>query len=199
MVGIRGSRDQHWSIVRAIAVAPEWPDRERFLRLVHGCAGAAGVFRPARHDLVLSREDIEPLRTVFADHMHRGAAARASGIFRFDANLNPRQVLGQRPRPVRGFSERAFRSAGSALPCSASLAHAAAGRLFVEQLEVHWGATSETPGRHSDVAFSALGQVGEFAWCAAIKVRKRTTLLIVIAAAFSSRSPRYTRRSSARK
>ena len=93
---------------------------------------------------------------------------------------------------MRGFSERAFRSAGSALPCSASLAHAAAGRLFVEQLEVHWGATSETPGRHSDVAFSALGQVGEFAWCAAIKVRKRTTLLIVIAAAFSSRSPRYT-------
>ena len=98
MVGIRGSRDQHWWIVRAIAVAPEWPDRERFLRLVHGCAGAAGVFRPARHDLVLCRDDIEPLRTVFADHMHRGAAARASGIFRFDANLNPRQVLGGRAR-----------------------------------------------------------------------------------------------------
>jgi len=161
VVGIRGSRDQHWSIMRAIAVAPEWPDRERFLRLVHGCS-------TGKRYLPVRRQS-QP-------------AAGARG-----------------PRPVRGFSERAFRSAGSALPCSASLAHAAAGRLFVEQLEVHWGATSETPGRHSDVAFSALGQVGEFAWCAAIKVRKRTTLLIVIAAAFSSRSPRYTRRSSARK
>jgi hypothetical protein len=45
------------------------------------------------------------------------------------------------------------------------------------------------PDRHSDVAFSALGQVGELAWCAAIKVRKRTTLLIVIAAAFRIASP----------
>src|SRR5215469_2229436 len=39
------------------------------------------------------------LRTVFADHMHRAAAARASGLFRFDDNLNPRQVLGQRAPP----------------------------------------------------------------------------------------------------
>jgi len=31
--------------------------------------------------------------------MHRAAAARASGIFRFDDNLNPRQVLGQRAAP----------------------------------------------------------------------------------------------------
>jgi len=31
--------------------------------------------------------------------MHRAAAARRSGIFRFDDNLNPRQVLGQRAPP----------------------------------------------------------------------------------------------------
>jgi len=43
--------------------------------------------------------DVDPLRTVFADHMHRAAAARAGGIFRFDDNLNPRQVLGQRAPP----------------------------------------------------------------------------------------------------
>jgi len=44
----------------------------------------------------LRRDDVEPLRTVFADHMHRAAAAAtASGIFRFDDDLDPRQVLGQ--------------------------------------------------------------------------------------------------------
>ena len=60
-------------------------------------ACAAGVFRPPRHDhLVLRRNDVEPLRAIFADHVHRAAAAWAGGIFRFDDDLDPRQVLGQR-------------------------------------------------------------------------------------------------------
>jgi len=42
----------------------------------------------------LRRDDVEPLRAVFADHMHRVAAARAGGIFRFDRNALPRQDLG---------------------------------------------------------------------------------------------------------
>jgi hypothetical protein len=46
--------------------------------------------------LVLRRDDVEPLRAIFADHVHRAAAARARGIFRFDDDLDPRQVLGQR-------------------------------------------------------------------------------------------------------
>jgi hypothetical protein len=49
--------------------------------------------------LVLRRDDVEPLRAVFADHMHRAAAARADGIFRFDDDLDPRQMLGQRAAP----------------------------------------------------------------------------------------------------
>ena len=36
------------------------------------------------------------LRAVFADHMHRAAAARTGVLFRFDDDLDPRQVLGQR-------------------------------------------------------------------------------------------------------
>jgi hypothetical protein len=35
--------------------------------------------------------------------MHRAAAARASGIFRFDDNLNLRQVLGQSAPPGAPF------------------------------------------------------------------------------------------------
>ena len=58
---------------------------------------AAGVFRPARDDhLVLRRDDVEPLRAIFADHMHRSAAARAGGILRLDDDLDPRQVVGKR-------------------------------------------------------------------------------------------------------
>jgi hypothetical protein len=77
-------------------------DQPRRRRRLHDCplAAAAGVFRPPRHDhLVLRRDDIEPLRAVFADHMHRAAAARAGGIFRFDDDLDPRQMLGQRAAP----------------------------------------------------------------------------------------------------
>jgi hypothetical protein len=46
--------------------------------------------------LVLRRDDVEPLRAVFADHMHRPAAARAGGVFRLDDDLDPRQTLRQR-------------------------------------------------------------------------------------------------------
>ncbi len=46
--------------------------------------------------LVLCRDDVEPLRAIFADDMHRAAAARASSVLRLDDNLDPRQVVGQR-------------------------------------------------------------------------------------------------------
>jgi hypothetical protein len=77
-------------------------DQPRRRRCLDHCplAAAAGVFRPARDDhLVLRWDDVEPLRAVFADHMHRAAAARTDGIFRFDDDLDPRQMLGQRAAP----------------------------------------------------------------------------------------------------
>ena len=77
-------------------------DQPRRCRRLHHrpLAGAAGVFRPARHDhFVLRRDDVEPLRAIFADHMHRAAAAWTGGIFRFDDDLDPRQMLGQRTAP----------------------------------------------------------------------------------------------------
>jgi hypothetical protein len=77
-------------------------DQPRWRRRLHHrpLAGAAGVFRPARHDhLILRRDDVESLRAVSADHVHRAATARAGGIFRFDDDLDPRQVLRQRPAP----------------------------------------------------------------------------------------------------
>jgi hypothetical protein len=75
------------------------PCRRR--RLDHAVlAGAAGVFRAARDDHpVLRRNDVEPLRAILADHMHRAAAARAGGIFRIDNDLDPRQVLRQCTAP----------------------------------------------------------------------------------------------------
>ncbi len=75
-------------------------DQPRRRRCLHHrfLAGAAGVFRPAGDDhLVLRGDDVEPLRAIFADHMHRAAAARAGGVFRFDDDFDPRQVLRQRP------------------------------------------------------------------------------------------------------
>ena len=41
----------------------------------------------------------EPLRAVFADHMHRAAAAWTGGVFRLDDDLDPRQMLRQRAAP----------------------------------------------------------------------------------------------------
>jgi hypothetical protein len=62
-----------------------WRLDHRFL------AGAAGVFRAARDDNpVLCRDDVEPLRAILPDHMHRAAAARAGGVFRRDDDLDPR-------------------------------------------------------------------------------------------------------------
>jgi hypothetical protein len=94
---------------------------------LHHCplAGAAGVFWPARHDhLVFRRDHVEPLRTVFADHMHRAAVVRASDLFRFDDNLNPRQVLGQRAPP------------------GAPLFQAGAARVLLGRLDTGSGSTS---------------------------------------------------------
>ena len=77
-------------------------DQPRRRRRLHDCplTGAAGIFRPSGDDhLVVRRDDIEALRAVFADHMHRAAAAWTGGVFRLDDNLDPRQVLGQRAAP----------------------------------------------------------------------------------------------------
>ena len=58
--------------------ALDQPCRRR--RLHHRClADTAGVFRPTGDDhLVLRWDDVEPLRAIFADHVHRAAA---DGIF----------------------------------------------------------------------------------------------------------------------
>ena len=95
MVGIFGDDDMsNQPLGRQAAL--DQPSRRRSLH--HCClASAAGVFRPAGDDhLVLRRDDVEPLRAVFADHMHRPAAARAGGVFRLDNDLDPRQMLRQR-------------------------------------------------------------------------------------------------------
>jgi hypothetical protein len=54
-------------------------------------AGAAGVFRPARDDHpVLRRDDVEPLRAIFPDHVQRAAATRADPVVGLDDDLDPR-------------------------------------------------------------------------------------------------------------
>lgn len=49
------------------------------------------------------------MRAILADHMHRATAARASSVLRLNDDLDPRQMLGQRPRPARrccaGFAQ----------------------------------------------------------------------------------------------
>jgi hypothetical protein len=40
----------------------------------------------------LRRDDVEPLRCLLADHMHRRAAARAIGIFRGNRHVDMRQM-----------------------------------------------------------------------------------------------------------
>ena len=98
MVGIFRDRDMgNQPLGRQAAL-----DQPRRRRCLHHrpLAATAGVFRPARDDhLVLRRDDVEPLRPIFADYMHRAAAARAGSIFRFDDDLHPWQVLGQRAAP----------------------------------------------------------------------------------------------------
>ena len=101
-----------WATNRSVGRPPSI-SRAGAARLHHRfLACAAGVFRPPRHDhLVLRRDDVEPLRAIFADHVHRAAAAWAGGVFRFDDDLDPRQVLGQRaaasaPLLRTGFAQR---------------------------------------------------------------------------------------------
>ena len=60
-------------------------------------ARAAAVFRAAGDEnAVLRRDDVEPFGSLLADHMHRPAATGARCCFRFDDDLDPRQVRGQR-------------------------------------------------------------------------------------------------------
>jgi len=56
-------------------------------------AGAAGIFGTVRHDRpVLRRDHIEPLRSLFADHMHRRPAARTGFVLGLDRYMNLRQM-----------------------------------------------------------------------------------------------------------
>ena len=56
-------------------------------------AGPAGIFGTMRDDHAeLRRDDVEPLRGLLADHMHRCAAARAIGIFRRNRHVDVRQM-----------------------------------------------------------------------------------------------------------
>ena len=76
-------------------------------RRLHHCAGArpARIFGPPRHQHpVLRRDDVEPLRLLLADHMHRPLAARARRVFGRNHDFDARQMRGQRwtlPLPRR--------------------------------------------------------------------------------------------------
>jgi hypothetical protein len=66
-------------------------------RLNHGIrAGPASIFWPMRDNhSELRRDDIEPLRRLLADHVHRRAAAGAVGIFRRNRHIDMRQMRGK--------------------------------------------------------------------------------------------------------
>ena len=60
-------------------------------------AGAACVFRTARHEHAkLRRDHVQPLRDVGADRMHRRAAARTVPVLGLDRDVNAREVDWQR-------------------------------------------------------------------------------------------------------
>jgi hypothetical protein len=63
-------------------------------RLNHAIrAGPAGKFGTMRDDHAeLRRDDVEPLRRLLADHMHRRAAAGAVGIFWRNRHVDVRQM-----------------------------------------------------------------------------------------------------------
>jgi hypothetical protein len=59
-------------------------------------AGPAGIFGTVRHDHPeLRRDHIQPLRGLFADHMHRRVATGAVGIFRRDRHIHAWQMGGK--------------------------------------------------------------------------------------------------------
>jgi len=73
-------------------------------------AGAAGVFRAASNDHpILRRDDIEPLRAILANHVHRAATTRAGPVLGLDDEFDPRQMLGERAAAGAALS-------GTALP-----------------------------------------------------------------------------------
>ena len=56
-------------------------------------AGPAGVFGTVRHDHPeLCGNNVEPLRSLLADHMHRRPAAGAVGVIGLDRHMNARQM-----------------------------------------------------------------------------------------------------------
>jgi len=78
-------------------------------------AGPAGVFGTmGDNHPELRRDDVEPLRGLLADHMHRRAAAGAIGVFRRNPSICGR-CPGSAPRLARRLSQRARAPAGSFL------------------------------------------------------------------------------------
>jgi quercetin dioxygenase-like cupin family protein len=70
----------------------QWP---LWRRRLHHCAltAAAAVTRATDHlDAVERRDDVEHLRDVLADQLHRAAAARAALVLDIDDDLEPRQM-----------------------------------------------------------------------------------------------------------
>jgi hypothetical protein len=58
-------------------------------------AGTAGVFwPPGDNDPILRGDDVEPLRTILADHVHRAATTGAGRLLGLDDDLDPRQMFG---------------------------------------------------------------------------------------------------------
>ena len=94
-------------------------------------AGPAGEPGPVRDDHpVLRRDHVEPLRRLFADHMHRRPAARAVRVVRRDRLVDARQMGGQRaaidPPFPRGTSATCvFSSIASVLAIACSMSSSA--------------------------------------------------------------------------
>jgi hypothetical protein len=76
--------------------ALDQPFRRR--RLNHPLrAGAADIFGTVRHDHPeLCRNDVEPLRGLFADHLHGRSAAGAIRVLGLDRHIHTRQMRGKR-------------------------------------------------------------------------------------------------------
>jgi hypothetical protein len=111
-------------------------DQTRWRRRLHNRAFAspAGIFRPARDDdFELGRRHVQPLGAVLAHDMHGAVTARTSGTFRFDDDLFPREMTGQRAVIDRaGLLRRRFQRRSRGLICGSRFCYRLLGLLHGE-------------------------------------------------------------------
>lgn len=95
MPGIFGNEDVgHHRLGRQPALDQPFGRRRLNHRLLAGAAGIFGTVRDNHPEL--RRNDVQPLRRLFADHMHGRLATRAVRVFRFDRHIDARQMSGKR-------------------------------------------------------------------------------------------------------